>query len=125
LSLLHLLNAFDEPEAEQRRPRGASALDPLYLGAVALLLLIVVVLWRMLRIGGQSPDTFGRFLAAGVAAVIFFQSVISVGMNLGLMPVTGIPLPFVSYGGSSLLTLMLGLGLAESVAMRHKKLEFD
>jgi rod shape determining protein RodA len=96
-----------------------------FLGAVALLILIVVILWRMLRIAEQSRDTFGRLLAAGVAAVIFFQSVINVGMNLGLMPVTGIPLPFVSYGGSSLLTLMLGLGLAESVAMRHKKLEFD
>jgi rod shape determining protein RodA len=96
-----------------------------FLGAVALLILIALVLWRMLRIADQSRDTFGRLLTAGVAAVIFFQSVVNVGMNLGLMPVTGIPLPFVSYGGSSLLTLMLGLGLAESVAMRHKKLEFD
>jgi rod shape determining protein RodA len=60
-----------------------------------------------------------------VAGLILFQSVINIGMNLGLMPVTGIPLPFVSYGGSSFLTLMLSMGLVESVAMRHKKLEFD
>ena len=54
------------------------------------------------------------------------EASLSIGrMPLGLMPVTGIPLPFVSYGGSSFLTLMLGIGLVESVAMRHKKLEFD
>ncbi len=96
-----------------------------FLGAVALMILIGFVLWRMLRVAERSRDTFGRLIAAGVAAVIFFQSVVNIGMNLGLMPVTGIPLPFVSYGGSSLLTLMLGIGLVESVAMRHKKLEFD
>jgi rod shape determining protein RodA len=60
-----------------------------------------------------------------VAGLIFFQSVINIGMNLGLVPVTGIPLPFVSYGGSSFLTLMLSIGLVESVAMRQRKLEFD
>jgi rod shape determining protein RodA len=95
------------------------------LGAVAMLGLIFFVLWRMLQVAGRSRDTFGRLIAAGVAAVILFQSAVNIGMNLGLMPVTGIPLPFVSYGGSSLLTLMLGIGLVESVAMRHKKLEFD
>jgi rod shape determining protein RodA len=67
----------------------------------------------------------GRLIAAGVGAVILFQTAVNVGMNLGLMPVTGIPLPFVSYGGSSFITLMLSMGLVESVAMRHKKLEFD
>jgi len=51
--------------------------------------------------------------------------VVSIGMNLGLLPVTGITLPFISYGGSSLLTLMIGIGLAESVAMRNRKIEFD
>jgi len=96
-----------------------------FLGAVAMLGLIFFLLWRMLRIAGRARDTFGRLLVTGVAGLIFFQSAINIGMNLGLMPVTGIPLPFVSYGGSSLLTLMLGIGLAESVAMRRKKLEFD
>jgi rod shape determining protein RodA len=96
-----------------------------FLGAVVMIGLLLIVLWRMLRVAEQSRDTLGRCIAAGVAAMVFFQSVVNIGMNLGLMPVTGIPLPFVSYGGSSLLTLMLGLGLVESVAMRHKKLEFD
>jgi rod shape determining protein RodA len=96
-----------------------------FLGAAAMLGLIFFLLWRMLYIAGRARDTFGRLLAAGVAGLIFFQSAINIGMNLGLMPVTGIPLPFVSYGGSSFLTLMAGVGLVESVAMRHKKLEFD
>ena len=96
-----------------------------FLGAVAMIGLLVFLLWRTLRIAERSRDTFGRLLAAGVGGLILFQSVINIGMNLGLMPVTGIPLPFVSYGGSSFLTLMLGIGLVESVAMRHKKLEFD
>lgn len=96
-----------------------------FLGAVVLIGLLFFILWRILRVAEKSRDTFGRLIASGVAAVILFQSVINIGMNLGLLPVTGIPLPFVSYGGSSFLTLMLGMGLVESVAMRHKKLEFD
>lgn len=96
-----------------------------FLGAVALIGLLFFILWRMVRTAERSRDTFGRLIAAGVAAIVLFQSVVNIGMNLGLMPVTGIPLPFFSYGGSSLLTLMLGMGLVESVAMRHKKLEFD
>ncbi len=96
-----------------------------FLGAVAMIGLLFLLLWRVLRVAERSRDTFGRLLAVGVGGLVFFQSVINIGMNLGLMPVTGIPLPFVSYGGSSFLTLMLGMGLVESVAMRHKKLEFD
>lgn len=95
------------------------------LGAAAMMALIAFILWRTLRVAERSRDMFGRLICAGVAAIILFQSVVNIGMNLGLMPVTGIPLPFVSYGGSSFLTLMLGIGLVESVAMRHKKLEFD
>ncbi len=96
-----------------------------FLGAVAMIGLLIFLLWRMLRVAERSRDTFGRLIAGGVAGLIFFQAVINIGMSLGVMPVTGIPLPFVSYGGSSFLTLMLGVGLVESVAMRRKKLEFD
>ena len=96
-----------------------------FLGAVTMIGLLFYLLWRMLRVAERARDTFGRLIAGGVAGLIFFQTVINIGMNLGVMPVTGIPLPFVSYGGSSLLTLMLGIGLVESVAMRHKKLEFS
>ena len=96
-----------------------------FVGAVVMILLVLFLLWRTLQVAERSRDTFGRLIAAGMAGVILFQSVVNIGMNLGVMPVTGIPLPFVSYGGSSYLTLMLGMGLVESVAMRHKKLEFD
>jgi rod shape determining protein RodA len=96
-----------------------------FLGAVVMMGLLVFVLWRILRIAGRARDLLGRLIATGVAAIILFQSVVNIGMNLGLGPVTGIPLPFVSYGGSSFVTLMLGMGLVQSVAMRYKKLEFD
>ena len=66
----------------------------------------------------------GLFNAAGVATLLTFQAVVNVGMNLNLLPVTGLVLPFVSYGGSSLLSLLLGVGLVESVIVRHKTLEF-
>jgi len=92
---------------------------------LAMIGLLFFILWRTLRIAERSRDTFGRLIAAGVAAIILFQTVINVGMNLGILPVTGLPLPFVSYGGSSLVTLMIGMGLVESVAVRHRKLEFD
>ncbi len=94
-------------------------------GALAMMGLLALILLRMLRVAGRSQDTFGRLIVAGIAGVILFQSIVNIGMNLGLMPVTGIPLPFVSYGGSSFLTLIVGMGLVESVAMRRKKLEFD
>ncbi len=94
-------------------------------GALVMMGLLVLILLRMLRIAGRSQDTFGRLIVAGIAGVVLFQSMVNIGMNLSLMPVTGIPLPFVSYGGSSFLTLIVGMGLVESVAMRRKKLEFD
>lgn len=96
-----------------------------FVGAIALIVLLVVVLWRLITIADQARDYFGRLIVVGVAAMIMFQAVVSVGMNLGLLPVTGITLPFISYGGSSLLTLMIGIGLAQSVAMRNRKIEFD
>jgi rod shape determining protein RodA len=82
------------------------------------------VVWRVLRIADQAPDQFGKLLATGVAALIFFQVLINVGMNLKVMPVTGLTLPFISAGGSSLVSMMFAIGLAESVAMRHRKIEF-
>jgi rod shape determining protein RodA len=63
-------------------------------------------------------------IAFGVATLIFFQALVNIGMNLNVLPVSGLPLPFVSYGGSGLTALMLGIGLVEAVAMRHKSMEF-
>lgn len=93
-------------------------------GASLTLLLLLFVVWRVLRIADRAPDQFGRLLATGVAALIFFQVVVNVGFNLKVMPVTGLTLPFISYGGSSLISMMFAIGLAESVAMRYKKMEF-
>jgi rod shape determining protein RodA len=63
-------------------------------------------------------------ISFGVATLIFFQATVNIGMNLNILPVSGLPLPFISYGGSGLTALMLGIGLVESVAMRHKQMEF-
>jgi rod shape determining protein RodA len=93
-------------------------------GASLTLLLLLVIVWRVLRIADRAPDQFGKLLATGVAALIFFQVLINVGFNLKVMPVTGLTLPFISAGGSSLISMMFAIGLAESVAMRQKKSEF-
>ncbi|MFQ5576642.1 MAG: FtsW/RodA/SpoVE family cell cycle protein [Anaerolineae bacterium] len=95
------------------------------LGAIVLFGLIILLLWRILRVANLAGDPFGRLICVGVAAVIFFQSIVNIGVNLGMMPVTGTPLPFVSYGGSSLLTFLLALGLVQSVLMRRKRLDFE
>jgi len=94
------------------------------LGALLFFALIGIVLWRILRAASLARDSFGRLIACGVAAVIFFQSMVNIGMNLGLLPVMGIPLPFISSGGSSLITLLIAEGLVQSMVMRHRKMEF-
>jgi rod shape determining protein RodA len=90
-----------------------------FVGALVVLLLITLVLFRILRTARRAPDMAGRLICIGVATVIFFQTLVSIGMNVQVMPVTGLTLPFISSGGSSLVTLMLGIGLVESIAMRH------
>lgn len=95
------------------------------IGAVLLIALMSIVIIRALRAAGMARDAFGRLIAVGVAATIAFQATVNIGMNLGITPVTGVPLPFVSYGRSSLVTLLIGIGLVQSVVMRHRKLEFQ
>ncbi len=95
-----------------------------FVGATLLMFLFLVLLLRLIRIAERARDPLGRSIAVGVATLIFFQSVVNIGMNLRLMPVTGIPLPFVSYGGSSLITMLMAIGLAESVALHRRKIEF-
>ncbi len=94
------------------------------IGAVLTIALLLFIIFRCLRAARLARDTFGSMLAYGVAILIFFQSAVNIAVNLNLIPVTGLPLPFISYGGSGLLSLMLGIGLVESVAVRHKPLEF-
>jgi rod shape determining protein RodA len=95
-----------------------------FVGASIVLVLIGVLLWRIMRAASLAQDPLGSLICYGVAANIFFQTFVSIGMNLNLLPVTGLTLPFVSSGGSSLLTLLFGIGLVESVVMRHKRLDF-
>lgn len=96
-----------------------------FIGAVALIILFALLMLRLMRIAAQARDTFGMLIVTGVTAMIFFQVLINIGMNLSIMPVTGIPLPFISYGGSSLWSTLIAIGLVESVAIRHKKIGFD
>ena len=96
-----------------------------FIGATLLILLFALLLFRLVRIAGLARDTFGMLIVVGVTTMILFQLVINVGMNLNIVPVAGMPLPFISYGGSSLWTMLIGIGLAESVMLRHKKIGFD
>lgn len=96
----------------------------LVFGSFVVLGLIGFILWRILRASARSPDPAGKLLCAGIAAIIFFQTAVNVGMNVRVVPVTGLTLPFVSYGGSSLVTLFLAIGFVESVLMRQRKQEF-
>ncbi len=86
--------------------------------------LIGFIIYRCLRAARLARDPFGSMIAYGVAILIFFQAAVNIAVNLNLIPVTGIPLPFISYGGSGLISLMLGIGLVESVVLRHKPLDF-
>ncbi|MEO6458617.1 MAG: rod shape-determining protein RodA [Chloroflexia bacterium] len=95
-----------------------------FIGAMILVALLFIAVWRCLVVASRAKDTYGSLIAVGVATWIGMQIFINVGMNIGLMPVTGIPLPFISYGGSSLMSILLGLGLVQSVALRSSPLMF-
>ena len=95
-----------------------------FVGAIFVLLLLGFIIYRCLRAARLARDPFGSMIAYGVAVLIFFQASVNIAVNLKLIPVTGVPLPFISYGGSGLISLMLGIGLVESVALRHKALDF-
>ena len=92
-----------------------------FVGAATMLLLFAVIVWRAFRIALLSKDPFGTYLAAGIGSMFAIQMFVNVGMPLGIMPITGIPLPFVSYGGSSLLTNGVAVGLLLNVHMRRFK----
>ncbi|MBI5954226.1 MAG: rod shape-determining protein RodA [Chloroflexi bacterium] len=94
------------------------------IGGGFIILTLAIIIWRCIRAGQKSRDVAGAMISFGVATLIFFQAAVNMGMNLNILPVSGLPLPFISYGGSGLTALMLGIGLVESVAMRHKQMEF-
>ena len=92
-----------------------------FLGGMVALALFALLIWRILLVGWRSGETFTLALSGGLAAMMLFQMAINVGMVLGVMPITGIPLPFVTHGGASLLSAALGLGILESLAMRRSR----
>ncbi len=91
-----------------------------FVGGLVLLALFFVLVWRMLRVATVAKDRFGVLIAVGVATIFLFHVFVNVGMTMGIMPVTGIPLPFVSYGRSSLVVSVIALGLLQGIAIRSK-----
>ena len=92
-----------------------------FAGAALIILLLGVILWRAIRIALRASDLFGRLVATGVATWIAFQAFENIGMNLGIMPVTGVPLPWVSYGGTSMFASWLAIGLLVNVHLRAQE----
>ena len=96
-----------------------------FIGGFILILLYLFLILRILRIGYRAKDDFGRFICVGVAFMLIFHVVENIGMNIGVLPITGVPLPLFSYGGSNVLTTMLGIGLVLDVDMRRQSWELS
>jgi rod shape determining protein RodA len=95
-----------------------------FVGALVLFALVMLLLFRILRVADRARDDFGRLLAFGIAAWLLFQVFVNLGSNLTLLPVTGMPLPFLSVGGSSLVTILLSFGLLQSILLRRMKYRY-
>jgi rod shape determining protein RodA len=94
-----------------------------FVGTMIVIALLIFVITRCIRAGNRAADPFGALIAYSFGILMFFQTAVNIAVNLNLMPVTGLTLPFVSYGGSSLLSMVLGVGLVESVLLRQKNTE--
>ncbi|MCJ7625069.1 MAG: rod shape-determining protein RodA, partial [Anaerolineaceae bacterium] len=90
-----------------------------FLGSVALIICFFVLIAWGLNIAYGCRETFGTILSVGITSMIFWQVFINIGMVMGLMPVVGVPLPFISYGGSSIITMMIGVGILLNISMRR------
>jgi rod shape determining protein RodA len=91
-----------------------------FIGTIIVIGLLLFIIYRILRAARLARDTYGALICYGVATLIAFQAIVNIGVNLRLLPATGLPLPFISYGGSAMLSLLLGVGLVQSVIIRHK-----
>lgn len=96
-----------------------------FVGMIGLMVAMVILIWRCISIAEISRDHFGQMIAIAAAGMFFFQATLNIGMNVGLMPVAGITLPFVSAGVSSLWTCMVFVGILQSIRMHHRKLGFQ
>lgn len=92
-----------------------------FVGGILVLGLFVALIWRVLLIGWRSEDLFGVAFAAGFASMVMFHMLVNIGMVAGMMPVTGIPLPFITHGGASLISIAIGLGILQSINMRRPR----
>jgi rod shape determining protein RodA len=95
-----------------------------FLGALVVFALFAALLWRILSSAWRARDPFGTMVGAGLAAMILFQLMVNVGMVIGIMPITGIPLPFITHGGASLISLAVGLGILQSINIRQARAEW-
>jgi rod shape determining protein RodA len=95
-----------------------------FLGSVIVLALFTIVIYRAIMLAVESRDFFGSMLAAGIAVMLGFQVLVNIGMAMGLLPIVGVPLPFISYGGTALVMNMCAIGILQSIAMRRHKLLF-
>lgn len=96
-----------------------------FVGMVALMLSFVILLWRILRVVDLARDQLGQCLAMGIFGMLFFQTFLNIGYNIGLMPVTGVTLPFISEGSSSLWTYLAAIGILQSILLGHRKFAFQ
>ena len=95
-----------------------------FVGGLVVFGLFAALLWRVLAAAWRARDPFGLAMGGGIASMVLFQLVVNVGMVLGIMPITGIPLPFVTHGGASLVSIALGLGLLQSINMHQRRAEW-
>ena len=95
-----------------------------FIGAIVVFLLFAALLWRVLSSAWRSRDPFGTLFGAGLASMILFQVFVNVGMVIGILPVTGIPLPFITHGGASLVSIAIGLGVIQSINIRQHRAEW-
>ena len=91
-----------------------------FFGALFIIVIMTVVVWRCFYISANADNSFGSLIAGGIGFIILTQLVINIGMTIGIMPIIGIPLPFLSYGGSNLLSVFIGIGLVENVYSRRE-----
>jgi len=95
-----------------------------YIGVLLIIGLYLILLWQIYNVAIKARDNYGRLVAVGIGTMFFFHVLENIGMTMGLMPITGLPLPFISYGGSSMITSLAAIGLVINVNIRRKKILF-
>ena len=95
-----------------------------FIGAMVVIGLFMALIWRVIAVGWRSRDPFGTMFAVGIGSMLLFQLFVNIGMVIGIMPITGIPLPFITHGGASLVSIAVGLGILESINIRQGKAEW-